>query len=401
MTIEAKMSSPPLSRRSFLKGAGAAATLLAAGHVLPVIPTVAGSVPDLSVGVVLPASGGRPAALRAFRDGLRLAADTVEAAHLNFHTVSTAAGRVALWRGIKQMLERDVRVVVAMTTPDVAAWVQPLMADRDVPLLVSSAGANAVAEELPYGFFHTLHYWQSNWAAGQWAAANLGRRALVAGSFRESGYDALYAFERGFTAAGGQLLDTFVSHVPPHPVTFDRLWARAAALRPDFLFASYAGSDAADFVAAFDRSDLVETLPLMTGAFFAEEAVPESAPAWLRRAPRIVPWAPTLARPANRAFTAGYVRRTGRAADNFALLGYETGQLLALAAGSGGRLVDALSSARWLSPRGALRMDASASTTHADLYVHDGNDLLPAALSSQQATWETVVKTGWTEPYIL
>src|SRR5262249_55244148 len=142
-------------------------------------------------------------------------------------------------------------------------------------LLVSDAGADAVEPVRGGGsvFFDSLGYWQASWAMGDWAARNLGRRAVVAASLYESGYDSLYAFQPGLEEAGGEGVETCVTHVPP--ATHDTGRAIAAIRRavPDFVFAAYSGQPAVDFVRAYADSGLARRVPLAGSSFLVDETL--------------------------------------------------------------------------------------------------------------------------------
>ena len=85
------------------------------------------------------------------------------------------------------------------------------------PLIANTVGERIVtqAESSPYVFYNSLNYWQANKATGEWAAKNVGRKAFIAGSFYESGYDTVYAFRHGFEGTGGEVVGSYITHMKP------------------------------------------------------------------------------------------------------------------------------------------------------------------------------------------
>ena len=80
-------------------------------------------------------------------------------------------------------------------------------------------------------------------------------------------------------------------------------------------------------------------IPLLGSAFLTYEnalASQGSAALGVRTA---ATWSPSLGGRANATFSSAYRKKTGRAPDAFAMLGYETGRMVSAAlAGSGGKL---------------------------------------------------------------
>src|SRR5207244_3918342 len=145
---------------------------------------------------------------------------------------------------------------------------------------------------------------------GAWSAQNLGRRALLAASFYESGYDSLYAAEMGIEAAGGQVAERQVNHGPTGPRPVAELIAAIKCVRPDFVFAAYSGQEAVAFVRAYAEAGLKDTIPLVGSAFLADESRLSEMGGAAVGIHSALSWAPTLATPDNQAFAAAYTQLT-------------------------------------------------------------------------------------------
>jgi branched-chain amino acid transport system substrate-binding protein len=259
-----------------------------------------------------------------------------------------------------------------------AAELGPIVRASDTSLVVMDGGANVVraGEASSNVFYSTVGYWQSNWAMGAWAAQVLGRRAFLAASFYESGYDALYAAEAGIEAAQGQVTARHVNHGPdgPKPVA-DAIDAIKAA-HPDFVFAAYSGTEAVAFVQAYAAAGLQGEIPLVGSGFLVEDGLlPEMGSAALG-IHSALSWAPTLATPGNQRFAAAYTELTGNPPNVFAAVGYDTARWLSealAAAGDSARdpatVREALRATRFVGPRGAWAIDPATQQAQTPLYL--------------------------------
>lgn len=321
--MEQSHSSSRLTRRGFLRLAG-----LATGAV--VVPDWPGG-HSLKVGVLLPTAVLYPAMGQNLVTGMRLYFGA--AGHpVTFAIHEIGAGTASARRTSRALLEQGgVDVVVAVTGEHVAATLRPLYADHGVPLVVCNAGANVVRPDDQGTFlvFNSLKLWQSNWALGFWAGHHLGSRAVSALSFYDSGYDAPYLFRLGFEAAGGDLLETFVSHTPAGDGNLTPLLAAIRDAGPDFVYASYCGAQAVEFVQAYARSGLAGHIPLIGSAFLVDDrsVLPQLGSAALGIKTSL-PWAAPVSGSEDQAVLAAYPQQTGRSADSFAALGYDTAHLI-------------------------------------------------------------------------
>ena len=413
------------TRRQFLR----AAAVLAGAAALPLGPAAkaaAGPAPAtaqttraaLRVGVLVPTSTIYPQLGAELLEGLGLAFEQAgQGDALVAQDVGLGVGLVAP-AAERLLLDEQADLLVAMVNPDVAATLDPLLAERQAVMLNAVTGANVARRDdvSPYVFNHSLSSWQASWALGGWAAKTLGRRAAVAMSLYDSGFDAQYAFRLGFEEAGGKILLTHVTHLPldePDPAS---LVAPLTGQRLDFVYAAYCGQPAVDFVQAYAGAGLAGRLPLVGGAFLTDEQL---LPAQGRAALGIrtaAPWSSDLRLAENQRFVADYQARAGQLPSSFALLGFETGRLIAGAmadAGDPRALQDTLAAARLAGPRGAIAMNGRTLSTTGPLYLREvraggegpTNTVLatlaaPGGLEGQVERVRGILKTGWIMPYL-
>jgi branched-chain amino acid transport system substrate-binding protein len=295
------------------------------------------------------------------------------------------------------LLERGAAAIVGLFSYGQAMPLQADLAARRTPLIVADFGADAPRGAAgPWIFRNALNLWQTSHALGAWAATQLGRRTVIVSSFYESGYDLHFAFRQAFEQAGGSVLDAPVTHGPAGNGLADAI-ARIRAARPDTAFALYSGNEAAEFAAAWRAAGLAGRLPLLGLA-----PLDAAAPGLLQAA--TLPWATGLVTPASQRFTRA-LQAGGRAPGAAALLGYDSGRLLAAAARAGAphshAFRAAIATAAFDGPRGPTRVHPVTGHVAAPFYLRTPNGLqrLPP-VDEQAAGVAAVPKTGWVQAYL-
>lgn len=396
-----------ISRRRFLKAMGAVTGAVALAGARPgVARAMTPPAGVRRIGLLLPHSPRVSG--RSLESGMRLALRLAGAeSRLELVVVPTDGGAADQVTKAADLLEKDrVDLLVLAAGPQFGDRVAPVLARYGAGLLALDSGANALrTDERTAGVFHhTLGYWQSAWALGRWTGSEVGRRAVIVSSLQESGYDAIDAFQIGFETAGGSVVATQVTHVPPGPVTWADLMSAIRAADPDVVFAQYGGALATEFVKEFAASGLAARIPLVGTPWLVDEAqLPLMGEAALGIR-SVHSWAPGLPVAENAAFVTAYRELTGQEPDSLALLGYETAHLLLLPEGE----------TRLASPRGRLRMGATFRTTEAPLYLREVRrspaGLINAVLTPLSSPTDddpaldplrTATRTGWLHAHLL
>ena len=423
ITMKKNMHAFKPGRRNFLKGFG----ILAAGSVATA-GGKAGAVMGtarrpIRVGVLLPGSKMYPAMAKSLENGVRTWLDSQKAdtgmrpvelvvEHID-HRSSTAVDRAGVL-----LTRHKVDVVMAFVGYHTAQALWPVFGDTNVPLITADMGAN-MHTELPGNsqvFHHSLQYWQGSYALGQWAAANLGTRGLINTSFYDSGYDGIAAFRHGFEAAGGEVLATHVTDAPPNFDTVVPPVEDIEKLSPDFVFAAYSDASAITYVRAYHDLGLAAKIPLIGPGFLSAEhnlGAQDDAATGIQTA---FAWSPMLTTPGNVAFMKQYITRTGQQADAFALLGYETIQMITTALkASGGDLWSradfsaALARVTIESPRGRVAMNPDTRTSVGPVYlrrVEGRSNAVVTPLHISQPDIDALLaqispmRSGWTNTYL-
>jgi branched-chain amino acid transport system substrate-binding protein len=418
-----------MSRRGFLKTAGSmAGALITAPLLLEVSDAAAAprsfarTSNSLRIGVLLPHSQLYPALAGSLLGGLQLYFHQRNGQKIEWLTNNYGVLPSNASDSIRKLILGDqVNMLVGVVSSAAVSPIRDLLKERQIPLIVNNAGANFLRSfgESPYVFRNTLNYWRASWTSGAWAAKSLGVTAFVAASFYESGYDTLYAFRRGFEAAGGVIRQTRITHRPAAGVDWTALMAEIKRANPKLVYAAYSGQSAVDFAQAYAKSGLAGRIPLVGTGFMADEPLLAAPGSVALDMTSSLSWSSSLTTPENRAFMLAYQRRTGHAADAFAALGYDTARLITEAlnlAGDrrdGDRLRQALGAVEFTGPRGPIKMDQLTRTVNSSLYLRQtarggrgpGSTLLTALgsrplLDEQNDAVRSSPKTGWRNAYL-
>jgi branched-chain amino acid transport system substrate-binding protein len=285
------------------------------------------------------------------------------------------------------------------------------------PLIVNSVGEHIVtqAEHSPFIFHNSLNYWQSNMATGTWASESLGRKAFIASSFNDSGYDSVLAFSRGFEGNGGEIVGIRTTHMIPDDDGMASLFEAIEEANPDFVYGLYTGNQAVEFVRAYSRSELGGRVPLAGSAFMVDESILPSHGGAAGGIVSALTWSGDLQTPENSEFTTAYKTRTGRLPSAFSVLGYDSARLISegLRAVEGDasrsvQFIGALARAEFDSPRGHVTMNPRTQTTTSPIYLRkvgsSGNQVI-ARLNQVPETEDlglsaSGMRSGWKNAYL-
>ena len=389
----------------------------------------ASGVRTLRIGALLPTSVRFPAVDHSFVAGLRGAlTDAGVAFELVIEPTGNAAVRDLVTEKVQRMLlQHAPDVVTAVLGAGLSPHMHAMFRDAETPLLMADLGADPIMvgnERSPFAFSLTLDLWRSSAALGYWAARSLGSKACIAAGFHEAGYGLVPAFWLGFQqAGGGTVLSTEVTHRKSADDDPTEQLRRIAALNPDFVMSFYSGRDGISFANAWHDLGLSARLPLLASPLFTHDV-------WLSRMPKppagvrtAMSWDTSAHADEHERFRRLAKVGEGKSPAVFALLGYETGRLLASAAArlgterSGAALCQALSGTSFMSPRGHMRVDESTGeAVGTQDYLQelrrgeDGTwsqvtlDVLPAppaARAAYDAIRQSDERSGWLNPYLV
>jgi branched-chain amino acid transport system substrate-binding protein len=329
----------------------------------------------INAGVLVPTGGSYARMGDSFLEGLRMGL-TQAGVSMSLSIRPVARGCDGAYTAAAELAGSGVDVVVAGITAPVARLLTPVFTEAQVPLVVAGVGGHVLdpAAKSPLVIHNTLQYWQASHALGRWAVQRMARRAFVASSFADSGYDTIFAFTQGFESAGGSVVGKYVTHRDPKNAGLNELFAQIRDANPGLVFANYSGAARTEFLRAYAGSGL--RVPLAGTSFLAEDFGDKSLGRFADRIRTCASWTHADPSPQNQAFVDAYARLTGRHADVFAVLGHDTAALLVAGFGNAdrnhvarNRLAEALVGQAVQSPRGTLRIDPATNSIAGPLFI--------------------------------
>jgi len=238
-------SEPSATRRQLLLAAPLA-------PLTALVPAIASAQSGPLVGVLLPNSERIPGLRMDWRHGFQ--AELMAAnASVNPQYLEYPVGSHRALAAAQALLDRGCTTLTGIFNRNLATHLGESLDRRSATFLVSDLGANAIRGD---GNCDRLvrvgpNLWHQAYLAGQHFAQLGGKRALIATSFYEAGYDLPGAFQCGFIAAGGDRADTVVTGTPDitsNAAEFTRLEDALSGNAFDVLFSLYSGREATRYL---------------------------------------------------------------------------------------------------------------------------------------------------------
>ncbi len=346
-----------LFSRMFRKAAlGGAAAVLVSGAALAAEP--------VKIGVMLPYTGTFAALGEAITNGMELAisqnGDKLGGREVEYITVDSEANPGKAPQNMNRLVNGEgADVIIGPVHSGVAMGMIKIARQEGAITIIPNAGLNAATRQFcaPNIFRTSFSAWQTSYPMGK-MAYEMGYRKIATIAWNYSfGKESLSAFEEGFKAAGGEVVKQFLTPFPK--VEFQSYLTEIASLKPDAVFSFYAGGGAVKFVKDYDAAGLKNTIPLLGSGFVTDGTLKAQGPA-AEGVKTTLHYAATLDNPTNKAFQKAYQEAYGKAADIYAVQGYDAGQMLvqALDAVKGNTkdregLIKAMEAVKIESPRGA------------------------------------------------
>ena len=378
------------SHRVPLAGALAAA---AAALTLATGPAAAQSRP-LKVGLMLPFTGTFAKLGDAIENGFRLYIDEsggkLGGRTVEFVKLDDESDPAKATDNINKLIKRDnVDVVVGTVHSGVAAAMARVAKQTGTLLMVPNAGAGVVTGALcaPNIFRSSFSNWQTGYATGEAMAKRGPKRAVTITWKYAAGDEMVGGFKEAFGKGGGQVLKDLTLPFPQ--VEFQALLTEIAALKPDAVFAFFAGGGAVKFVKDYAAAGL-KSIPLY-GTGFLTDGTLEAQGASAQGVLTALHYADALDTPRDNSFRLAYAKAYKLQPDVYAVQGYDAAQMLAIglkATGGDAKKVAefgaALRKARIDSPRGTFTLSAAHNPVQ-DLYLREvaGNLNKPVGIASK------------------
>jgi branched-chain amino acid transport system substrate-binding protein len=204
-------------------------------------------------------------------------------------------------------------------------------------------------------------------------AAQRGAKKVVTITWKyAAGDESVGGFKEGLEKGGGQVVKELTLPFPN--VEFQALLTEIASIKPDAVYAFFAGGGAVKFVKDYAAAGLNKTIPLY-GPGFLTDGTLEAQGAAAQGMLTTLHYADGLDNAKDKAFRAAYQAAYKSAPDVYAVQGYDAAQLLGvgLAAVKGdltkrAELVAAMESSKIDSPRGVFTFSKSHNPVQ-DIYL--------------------------------
>ena len=216
-----------------------------------------------------------------------------------------------------------------------------------------------------------------------------------------AGAELIASFTENFTKAGGKVVENLALPFPE--VEFQALLTQIATLKPDAVFAFFAGGGAVKFVKDYAAAGLNKTIPLYGSGFLTDGVIPAQGEA-ANGLKTTLHYADNLDNPGNKAFLAAFKAKTKQDGDIYAVQGFDAAALLDIGLSAVGgddkardKLVDAMAKAKIKSPRGPLSFNKAHNPIQ-NIYLREVRTAATSSSRSRMRIWTTRrAAAGWRE----
>jgi branched-chain amino acid transport system substrate-binding protein len=366
------------ARRGFLKATAAGATVAGASLAFPGIARAQGA--KLKVGLMLPYTGTFAPLGVAIENGFRLALQEsggkFAGREVEFSKVDDESDPAKATDNINRLVTRDkVDMVLGTVHSGVAAAMIRVTREAGVLHLIPNAGLAPATGPLcaPNIIRTSFSNWQSGYAMGVVMGGRKNVRNVVTLAWRyAAGEESVKGFKDGYLKSGGKIGKEL--WIPFPQVEFQALLTEIASLKPDAIYAFFAGSGAAKFVKDYTQAGLMRSIPLV-GPGFLTDGILEALGGAGEGIETTLHYADSLNTKRDNEFRLAYAKQFKLQPDVYAVAGYDSGLLLneGLKATKGDmgkkkELINAMEKASIDSPRGKWRL-SKAHNPIQDLYL--------------------------------
>ena len=362
---------------TLLRRFGAIAAVAAAAVLLPAQSALAQG--KLKIGLMLPYTGTYAALGNSITNAFKLAIEEnggkVGGREVEYFVVDDESNPAKAPENANKLIKRDnVDVMVGTVHSGVALAMAKVARDNDTLLIIPNAGADDITGPLcAANIFRTsFSNSQPGVAMGRVMAEQKKKTAVTITWKYAAGEESIGGFKEAFEAGGGKVVKEL--YLPFPQVEFQPLLTEIASLKPDVVYAFFAGGGAVKFVKDYAAAGLNKSIQLVGPGFLTDGTLAgqgEAAQGILTT----LHYGDGLDNPKNKAFRAAYEKAYKAEPDVYAVQGYDAAQLLIIGMNAvkgdtskRAELVKAMENAKIDSPRGALALSKSHNPIH-DMYL--------------------------------
>jgi branched-chain amino acid transport system substrate-binding protein len=367
------------TQNSFRRVGAILAAFAVAGVLLPAGTTLAQQQGKLKIGLMLPYTGTYAALGTAITNGFKLAVEEnggkIAGREIEYFTVDDESDPAKAPENANKLIKRDqVDVLVGTVHSGVALAMSKVARDNNTLLIIPNAGADEITGPLCAAnvFRTSFSNSQLGIAMGRVMAEQKKKTAVTITWKYAAGEESIGGFKEAFEQGGGKVVKELFLPFPQ--VEFQSYLTEVAALKPDVVYAFFAGGGAVKFVKDYAAAGLGKTIQLVGPGFLTDgtlEAQGESAQGLLTT----LHYGDGLNNPKNNAYRAAYMKAFKIEPDAYSVQGYDAAQLLIIGMNAvkgdtskRADLVKAMEVAKIDSPRGSLALNKGHNPIH-DIYL--------------------------------
>lgn len=375
----------------------------------------------LKIGILLPRSDMFPAIGLDILNGLKLAFksnnNSKELPRFIIENVANAADDIVLQLTEKLLLQDEVDLVIGFCSISKLHELSRLFTAYKKPFIHIDLGGSILKQECisPYVLHHTLGLSQSAYAAGWYASENMGKKAFVASSFYDGGYQLADCFARGVTDTAGEIVKYFVAPMDYKSESFEGLIAGIEEEKPDVIFALFSYKEGAKVFNVMANSQLNGTIPIIAIPLLTDESF-NTIDYGINQVFSVASWSFEDDNVQMKNFREAYNDLYANQPNIMGLLGFETGTTVLHCLTTENKvnpeLTKAVQGLKIKSPRGTLfynHMNEAQTDTfklrkflfNNSKYTNGVIETIDTSFTEElYSEYENIPYTGWRNPYI-
>lgn len=380
MDKQNKTAGAGLSRRNFIKGAGAVGAGALFGGIAPAV--LAQSKESLKIGALNSYSKVYAALGNGNLNGMQLyfeqIGNTIAGRKIEIVREDDELNPQVGLQKLKKLVESDkCDLITGIQGSNVAMAAVQYLRQSGAFMLCSGAGiSNLSYTGLPYFFRCSTTTYTTHSAMGEWFYDNIAKEVLLTASDFAGGRGSLAEFKAGFTRKGGKIIKEI--YPPLGNNDFSPYLADIRNSNAPATFSFYAGTDAVRFIKQYDEYGL-KSKSRLTGSGFMLDS--DTLPAQGRSALGAINslhYADTLDNPANKKFVAEYQAKHKDFPSVYAEYGYVAARIIhaALEAVDGNtsdkaKLREAMRRVKFEAPRGPFSFNPVTQSPIHNIYIRE------------------------------
>ncbi|MDH5340680.1 MAG: ABC transporter substrate-binding protein [Rubrivivax sp.] len=335
----------------------------------------------LKVGLMLPSSGTYAALGDMIEKGFKLAVDEqggkLGGREIQYFHVDDESDPSKATDNLNKLIKRDnVDVIVGTVHSGVAAGMAKAAKESGTLMIVPNAGAGAITGPLCAKniFRSSFSNWQPGYATGLVAASKGYKTAMTITWNYSAGAETVKGFRDAFEKGGGKVIKDLA--VPFPNVEFQALLTEIASVKPDVVYAFFAGGGAVKFVKDYAAAGLKGSVPLMGSGFLTEGTLKAQGDA-AQGIVTALHYGDDINTPRNTDFRNKFAVAYKTNPDVYAMQGFDAAQILAAGMnavkgdlGKRDAMIAAMEKAKIDSPRGKFTLSGQHNPTQ-DFYVRE------------------------------